>query len=627
MKKSNNLGEIYQENTDKVIRKSIGQYYTPDYIIKYILEKTIGKADIVGNPYISVIDISCGTGYFLIAAYDILKEKFILNINKLKEKYGEEIYIIQKDGKRSEILGINYWKEDNIHYHILKNCIYGADKDFMAVELAKIELLSKESNILIDELNIVRCDSLFRWEKYYNYGDRTKEQNQLKDFWSKKYDFVVGNPPYIGHKQLNMEYKKWLLEEYKDVFKDKSDLSFCFFSRILDILSPNGVAGIITSRYFMESPTGKQLRSYIKDNINILEIVDFYGADVFKGIGVAAAIYFFDKDEIQNKEININILINDRYKFNNFDNLGELIESNLFERFKIQQSTLTEERWILISPEVYNIYKKIEKNTKYSLKDIATSFQGVITGCDRAFVIKNEDINDNKIEDKLLKRWIKNSNVEKYYIKESNLSLIYSDLIEAEEDYPHSIDYIKRYRYRLENRREYRNGIRKWYELQWGRDSSLFDQPKIVFPYKATKNRFAIDKNSSYCSADVYSLIIKDEYKDKISLEFVVGLLNSSIYDFYFKLFGKKMGRGIYDYYPNSVLDIKIITEDIIDSIEIKVKEIMKLLHNLDKNNIDIGKIEERVYKLEEEIDMSIGEYFGLSEKEYEICMRTNTKR
>lgn len=627
MKENINLGEIYQKNTDTEIRKSIGQYYTPDYIIKYILEKTIGKACIVENPYISVIDISCGTGYFLIAAYDILKEKFRLNIKKLKKEYSKEIYIIQKDGQRSKILGIDYWKEDNIHYHILKNCIYGADKDIMAIKLAKIELLSKGSNISIDELNIVSCDSLFRWEKFNDCGSRTKEQNQLKDFWSKKYDFVVGNPPYIGHKQLDMEYKKWLLEEYKDVFKDKSDLSFCFFKRILDILSPNGVTGIITSRYFMESPTGKQLRRYIKDSMNILEIVDFYGADVFKGVGVAAAIYFFNKDEIPNKEININKLINDRYQFNNCDDLGGLIESDLFERFKIQRSRLTEERWILISPRAYNIYKKIEDKTKYSLKDLATSFQGVITGCDRAFVLKDKDIYDNKIEKDILKIWIKNSNVEKYYIKESNLSLIYSDLIESERDYPNSIDYIRKYRDRLENRREYKNGIRKWYELQWGRDSSLFDQPKIVFPYKATENRFAIDTNSSYCSADVYSLILKDEYKDKFSLEFIVGLLNSNIYDFYFKLFGKKMGRGIYDYYPNSILDIKIITEDINDDVEIKVKEIMELLPDFDKDNFYIGKIVEKIYKLEAEIDMIIGDYFGLSKKEYEMCMRLNTKK
>lgn len=615
MNQNYNLGEIYQKNTDIEIRKSIGQYYTPDYIIKYILEKTIGKVDIVENPYISVIDISCGTGYFLIEAYNILKEKFISNINKLKERYKDETYIIKKNGKGKKILGLNYWEEANIHYHILKNCIYGADKDFMAVEIAKVDLLSKGLNVSTDELNIVNCDSLIRWENYNESMDRTKQQNQLKLFWSKKYDFVVGNPPYIGHKQLDMKYKKWLLEEYKDVFKDKSDLSFCFFNRILDILSPNGVTGIITSRYWMESPTGKRLRRYIKDNANILEIVDFYGADVFKGVGVAAAIYFLNKDNTQNKEINIYKLVNDSYQFVNSDNLEELIRTDLFERFQIHKSRLSEERWILISPESYNVYKKIEDKTKYSLNDIAISFQGVITGCDKAFVLKEKDINDNKIEKDILKIWIKNSNIEKYYIQTSNLSLIYSNLIESERDYPNSINYIRKYKDKLEKRREYKSGARKWYELQWGRDTSLFDQPKIVFPYKATENRFAIDNDKSYCSADVYSLIIKDEYKDMVPLEFVVGILNSSIYDFYFKLFGKKMGKGIYDYYPNSVLDIKIITEDIVHDIKNNVEQILELLLSKEYNL----EIQEKIHHLEQEINELIGDYFGLEEEDYNI--------
>jgi len=611
----NLLGDAYQKNTDIEVRKSIGQYYTPEYIIKYILDNTVGKADIVENPFIKVIDISCGAGYFLTLTYDILKDMFLLNLLELRKKYSEEIYIVNVSNKTKKVKGIDYWKKENIHYHILKHCIYGADKDKGAIKLTKMGLINKDQDDPIEDLNIVECDSLIKWE---DDNTNDKDQNhkvELIRFWNRKYDYVVGNPPYIGHKQLNMEYKEWLLQEYRDVFKNKSDISFCFFKRIMDILSENGIVGIITSRYFMESPTGEQLRQYIKDNINILEIVDFYGANIFKGVGVATAIYLFNKDEIKGKEININKLRDDGYKFNDYNDLTQLIKSNLFENFKVKQSILTGDRWILISPDAYNIYKKIEDKAIYSLRDITISFQGIITGCDKAFVLKSNDIEDNKIEADLLKRWIKNSNVERYYIKDSNLSLIYSNLIQDEEDYPNSIDYIKSYRQKLEDRREYKNGIRKWYELQWGRDSLLFDQAKIVFPYKATQNRFAIDYNSSYCSADVYSLIIKDEYKEKISLEFLLGILNSSIYEFYFKLFGKKMGRGMYDYYPNSVLDIKIITEDIIDDIKGKVDQILELV----KINKDKGGLQEKISELEGEINNIIGDSLGLVEYEYNI--------
>ncbi len=606
------LGDIYQKNTDKEIRKSIGQYYTPDFIIKYILKKTIGKADIIRNPYVRVIDISCGAGYFLMAAYDVLKEKFLLNLEELRKRYREELYTLEGAGEIYKLNGNDYWKEENIHYHILKHCIYGSDKDRNAVNLTKIGLLGKEPSNVIDELNILECDSLVKWENECAYGDESEEKIRLIEFWSKKYDYIIGNPPYIGHKQLDMEYKQWLLNEYSSVFKDKSDISFCFFKRIVDILSPDGMSGIITSRYFMESPTGKQLRAYLANNVDILEIVDFYGAEIFKGIGVATAIYFFKTGKSQDNKVIINKLVDDLGQFDNSEDLEKVIKSNLFEGFEVEQANLDSDRWILVSKNSLDIYKKIESKANKRLGDVVVSFQGIITGCDRAFVLTSEEIEKNNIERELLKKWIKNRNVERYQVSDTELSLIYSDLIYSEKSYHNSIKFIRNYRERLEKRRECKTGARKWYQLQWGRDMDLFEQPKIVFPYKASGNRFALDYDNVYCSADVYSLIIKEEYKNKISLEYLVGLLNSSIYEFYFKLFAKKMGRGIYDYYPNSVLDIKIITEDIIDDIEKKVKGIMELLSRTD---IDKESIDRRIYELEQEIDIIVGDYFGLDEE------------
>lgn len=608
-----NLGKIYEKSMDKEVRKALGQYYTPEFIIKYIVEKTLANIDVLDKPFLKIIDISCGAGYFLLAAYDTLKEKFLEEIHNLKNMYGEEVYTLEKDGKRIKVLGKDYWVEENIHYHIIKNCIYGADKDSLAVEITKAMLLSKGEKADVDDLNIINCDSLIRWE---NKTDYENHEELLVKFWSNKFDVVVGNPPYIGHKQLNMDYKKWLLEEYEDVFKDKSDISYCFFKRILEILSPRGVAGIITSRYFMESPTGTQLRGYLRDNARILEIVDFYGAEIFKDVGVATAIYIFTKERLMNNEIQVKKLVDDNYKFSNTDDLKELLGTDLFEGFTIRQNSLSLARWVLVSKEKLNIYNKIERKAQYSLRDVALSFQGIITGCDKAFVLTKKDISEYNVEGEITKNWIKNSDIEKFTVKDSNLFLIYADSIENERDYPNSIKYIERYRNRLENRRECKKGIRKWYHLQWGRDSRLFENPKIIFPFKSSENRFALDLNKSYFSADIYALIIKDEFKDKITLEYLLGLLNSNLYEFYFKLFGKKMGRGMYDYYPNSILDLKIITGDITDEITDKVRKILSLAKKKNQVENDLAK---KVMLLRHDIDEILNSYFNLTKKEIEI--------
>lgn len=636
----NNKGQIYEKNQKQSIRKSIGQYYTPGYIVKYILNNTVDKADIVENPYIKVIDPSCGAGYFLLESYDLLKKKFIKNLDNLKDKYGHEIYIVEDYGEQIYLKGTDYWKEENIHYHLLKHCIFGADKDDYAVEITIEALMDKKLNSDFKKLNIVKCDSLIKWENIYDLKNLQREFKNidseeivkelnishkellvLSEFWNNKFDYCVGNPPYIGHRQMDKEYKRWLADEYKNVFKDKSDISFCFFNRIIDILAPDGVCGIITSRYFMESPMGKFLRDFLKDNTKIIEILDFYGANIFKDIGVATAIYIFKRYENSNNLINVFKLKDNSYKFENTLKSEKILNTNIFENFKTKQNQLSNDRWVLLPDEIYEIYLKIENKGNRKLKDIVNSFQGIITGCDKAFILSEDKATEKRIEKELLKKWIKNKNIESYNISKSELKLIYSNLIYEPDKHSNAIDFIGIYSKKLRNRRECKNGIRKWYELQWGRKIGLFQQPKIIFPYKSNTNRFAIDNDNHFFSADIYGLILKDEYKSIYSLEYLIGLLNSKVYEFYFKLFAKQMGKGIYDYYPNSLLDLAIISDTIINKIENRVDKILNLANNNLDNDLET---QNKIRTIKKEIDNIIMDYFEFNSKEREIIKQNS---
>lgn len=612
------LGSEYENTLSSNNRKSMGKYYTPNFIIEYIINRTLVNADVVKDPYIKVIDPSCGAGYFLISAYNILEKKFSENLEILKEKYKTEKYILELNGEKKELIGSNYWKKEHLQYHILKNCIYGADKDLIAVELTILNLIQNNPNFSIDNLNIIACDSLIYWEKMVDNTDVSI--NKLIEFWNRKYDYVIGNPPYIGHKKLDLAYKSWLSKEYKSVFKDKSDISFCFFKRIHDILSKDGISGIITSRYFMESPTGSTLRKYLMENVDMLEIVDFYGTDVFKGVGVSTAIYFFQRKKIDKVKNHIDIhKLNSNYKVKSTINIAEEINTDRFLNFKVLSKNLSEDRWMLIPDKYNNIYRKIQDRCTFKLDEIAQAFQGIITGCDKAFIISQEDIMNKDIERNIIKPWIKNKSVYKYKITEQDLYLIYSNNIDDFKNYQNSINFIECYKSKLEKRREVKNGIRKWYELQWGRKEKLFESKKIIFPYKSNTNRFAIDYNGFYFSADIYGLNIKEEYEDTISLEYLVGLLNSSVYEFYFKLFAKQMGKGIYDYYPNSILDLNIITNKIISTVEEIATEIMVLKN---KNNMSISE-NKKIESMTKEIDSVIMNYFNFSKYEENLIRKT----
>ena len=208
----------------------------------------------------------------------------------------------------------------------------------------------------------------------------------------------------------------------------------------------------------------------------------------------------------------------------------------------------------------------------------------------------------------LLKNWIKNKNINKYIIEESTQKLIYSNDIDDIKKYP----YIEEkcfmfYKQKLKNRRECIRKSRKWYELQWGRDKSLFERRKIMYPYKSTSNKFAIDGNKNFSSADVYSFYINEEFKEEFSYEYLVGLLNSHIYDKYFKMIGKNMGNKIYDYYPNKVMKLKIFKDDNYSKVEALSKKIISIEKQIgiSKNKLKLqGKnniLNKEIYYLENE--------------------------
>ncbi len=120
---------------DKGERKATGSYYTPEYIVKFIVEQTIGPvlweavsgkttdAEIVRAVLaVNVLDPAMGSGHFLVEATEYIA-RFLVD------------YGILPDGKTPEEADLAYWKR-----RVVQSCIYGVDLNPLAVELAKLSL-------------------------------------------------------------------------------------------------------------------------------------------------------------------------------------------------------------------------------------------------------------------------------------------------------------------------------------------------------------------------------------------------------------------------------------------------------------------------------------------------------
>lgn len=532
-KESFEPGEIYEKLLSKKEKKSLGQVYTPKAIVAWMVENAFKNKKI--TPSIKILDPSCGGGYFLFEAFKVIKLS-------LKE---------QVDSR-----------------YILENMIFGVDIDKFAAFLTKVGLafLSKEYGV---NTNILSGDFLSM-----NLGSSPLMEN--------RFDFILGNPPYVGHKNSSFEYRDFLYRNFSDVFYDKADISYCFVSKSKRYLKDDGILCFLVSRYFMEALYGDRIRGYIKDNYLILSIVDYNGCSVFNEANISAAILV-----LKNKPNNF--CNNNSFSYVKYNNLNDASDEFLYP-----QEKLNNKGWVILEDAKEKLYNKIEFFSNYYLGDLCSMKQGVITGFDKAFVVDEQTIKKYKIEEYLLKKWIKNSNITRHEVKYNNLYLIYSDLIENENDFPNTINYLKIYKEALSNRREVIKGYRKWYELQWGRKFIDFENGKIVFPYKSKNSNFYFDKEGYFASADVY---IMNEISSLTDYGYLANYLNSNVFEFYFKSQAKRVGKDIFEYYPNKLKDVRVYIPG----------EDEKYIYRLGKNSIDIFL--KKVFNISEEENQIIKEY------------------
>ncbi|MCD4772336.1 MAG: N-6 DNA methylase, partial [Bacteroidales bacterium] len=317
------------------VRKAGGVYYTPKYIVDYIVENTIGKLIKDKTPKdvekIKIVDPACGSGSFLIGAYQYLLDwhlQFYTGNTPPKKRDNP----LTPDGNLTTAE----------KKRILLNNIYGVDIDAQAVEVTKLNLLLKalegETNASVNKQltffnervlpnlgdNIKCGNSLIGNDFYDNQLELFPEQiKKINAFdWDKAFpeifknggfDVVIGNPPYVFGRDwkalgIGEDQKRFLGSCYKSS-PYQLDMFSIFMEKAIELCAIKGFVGYIVPNVWLTNTYSSSTRSFILQNSSNLELTA-PPKNVFSGITVDTIIYTLSKSLKAGKNFTIKRLSN-----------------------------------------------------------------------------------------------------------------------------------------------------------------------------------------------------------------------------------------------------------------------------------------------------------------------------
>jgi hypothetical protein len=394
----NNKGKALIELKPEV-RKAGGVYYTPQYIVDYIVTNTVGKLCEKKTPTqvaeIKIVDPACGSGSFLIGAY-----QYLLNWHK--------DYYLQNPNKKNPLT-----PEGNLttpeKKKILLNNIYGVDIDVNAVEVTKLSLLLKcmegetqasiahqmrmfSERVLptLDD-NIKSGNSLIDTD-YYDTQFDFGEERIIKPFsWQKAYptifknggfDVVVGNPPYVDSRINEESSKNYWKNHYKSSKYGKTNTYEIFIERGMQLLKKEGKLGYIIPIVLLNVSACKGLREVLINDYTISEI-SYTEFNVFENANVDTMILLLK---------NVSPNVKDVITVNKFSNLfKEVINENILNQFNLKE---IDEYKISIKSTLINSKIK-DKITVIKISDELDFYNGIATGPDKEKYFSLQKINTN----------------------------------------------------------------------------------------------------------------------------------------------------------------------------------------------------------------------------------------
>ncbi|GHT19856.1 hypothetical protein FACS1894189_8810 [Planctomycetales bacterium] len=567
--KPEEIGKRYEELLEEEIRKRDGIYYTPQYIVDYIIENTIGKLVESKTPEevtnIKIVDPACGSGVFLSGAYQFLLDWYEKKIGKLSCEQRKRILINNIFGIDIDPIAVGFTKYalqlkcmENVHQkHVLPNF----DGNILC------------GNALISDPNVDK-ERAFHW------------QNTFPDiFRNGGFDIVIGNPPYVEHKKMKKRAAE--LKGKFEVFSGTADLSVYFIEQGVNLCNENGQVMFITTNKFFNAGYGALVRKWILKH-QIHTLINFEQVKVFETALVSSVILGIKPKKTK-----------DEFTFHQFSKLNRKEFYKQFAELKknvgtFQQSQLGQGEWTFADNAERELKAKIEKKgrTLGKVGGVAI-YRGVTTGYNPAFIIDEtkaeELIQEDKKNAEIIKPLLQGRNIRKWIYNDNKDFLIFTQQGIDIDDYPKIKKHLQQFRKQLKpgSKGGRKDGSYQWYEIQ---DITAyypqFEKEKIIWGLTADKWAFAYDDKGHYLPSNGYILTSK-----KVPLKYLLGLLNSKVLQYYFKFIGVMTAGGAFTLKHATITQLPVViaenTQPLVNLVE----------RRLNGEDVD-GKIDALVYEL-----------------------------
>lgn len=488
------LGHLYERYLSPDQRKALGEFYTPPEIVRYILDAVGYVSNNDGIRGSKLIDFGCGSGGFLVES-----------MNRL-------MLACDRAGiPKSEALKVGI------------QAVYGFDIDHFAIHICEMNLAfrivdaykeakAQMANFLLPRLRIYQTNSLvlplvskqarlYSSEALYLY---MKEREQVDKLKSAEYAFVVGNPPYVT-KQLTEPEREYYKNTYKASIENRFNLYRLFIHRASMMLQEGGLLGYIVPNTWIADIYASAFRKFLRENFRIILVVQLpEKAKAFYKVTQSTTILVLKKDTKQKE--NYAFKLADRM----IDDITNLATVVTFKDRLIEDAAFGEDDFhkFVLSPDdvAYSFIKKMRNGVEF----LGTIVEDIQSGEIRQVEVKG-DLHKTSIDGTF--PVIHGDNTDAYFV---DLSSVRKDAM--------------------------------WYKppsQKLARDNHSHRERIVLqrIANIALKKRIkaAVIKGSK--SAPIYvengaNYILLDKHRgETFSIEYILGVLNSSTLNQYFKLF------------------------------------------------------------------------------------------